>query len=205
MFTKKRFAEILCVVAFCGTATVLVNLSHSAPQAAPKASPKAVVRNATDRDNVLAAAEAKRLKYLQDNHEARVLKMSKWHGSVTLPGVNATEANRPRFKAISDLFANEPPMPAPRKEQFAWLLAPESDPRCIGYRCCVEGVADTDQGTDVVLHVRPQILSARWPIVYCDQVCIETWHVSKDGKLTFVSAVPREPNAPTGISTLVIE
>src|SRR6185437_7101827 len=97
MYFQFRWVLVLCVVAFLGTATVLVNSSHSAPKPISNAFRKAVMPNGADKAawlaQVNAAAEEKRQKYMQDAVDASRLEMTKWNGSVTVPGFQANESN----------------------------------------------------------------------------------------------------------------
>jgi hypothetical protein len=126
--------------------------------------------------------------------EAHFAERSKWKGTYCRPAIDAKEPDKSLHKSIGDLFIGaDPQAPSDRQTHFAWCFDPAGDFQCVGYFGTVKSVKEVPQGWEVVLDVSPNLVSRKAPSVISHQICTETWHVSNDGRLTFVSALPLDP------------
>lgn len=147
------------------------------------------------RDAVKDMIVARNNRFYEDAQREHDRKREIWHGTSAelSPHPLVTDAERESVAPFLELFETDPPAPKVRREHFAEFLEPDSPDRCVGWRAFLRFAEEVDDGWLVDVEVGVHLLGpgpGQLPISI--GTTDEIWHVSREGKLTFVEGSPGE-------------
>lgn len=118
-------------------------------------------------------------------------KQKVWQGTTVelSPHKKVTDAQRESAAPFLELFNQDLPAPKVRREHFAAFLKPDSPDRCVGWRLFLRSAEEVDDGWLVDVEAQVHLLGGK-ALVISFGTTNETWHVSRDGELTFVDGSP---------------
>ena len=178
----KRIVPMLLGVALLVTAVLLVRSPGHVNSSSPRQDVAKIwiphsddpAEQQANWDRAMQQVEHERAVRMAELKALKQREMDRWHG--TTCSVKEEHKSSAIHKWAASLFENDPPAPPARKAAFAWC---EDDPatRVVGYSSQVDSVMETDNGWEIVLHVRPKLLSHRGAVTFTPHACIETWTV----------------------------
>lgn len=134
-------------------------------------------------------------KYFASARAKRMEAYNRWHGTKASVSPTASDEQRPLLVKMAALFANDPPAPTKRRELFSTYFDDDRPVqyKCVGWAAMVVSATPTGNGWNVVVKVRPELLSLHHPVVFTPQTSRETWSVTRDGVMTPLKVVSEGP------------
>lgn len=106
---------------------------------------------------------------------------------------NAIRENQPAINTIASLFNEDSPVPPERLKAFQCWSQNDADCKCNGYCVAVNSVTPSENGFDIEITVRPELISLTGGVPFTTHTVTEKWHVSKQGILAFQKIVKDSP------------
>jgi hypothetical protein len=120
--------------------------------------------------------------------QKRLADMKVWRGTIVsaLPGAVPNNL-QDVYETVAPKLASAP-TPALRNELFAKIFGDNTEFKCLGWNAYVNSIHSEENHWEVTIHFRPQLGSERHIHVHTPLASVETWRLTSQGDLQFVSA-----------------